>query len=99
VKKDSKTPEEKLMDKISSDAEKKIDARKKGKEIMFGLGVFGIVGFSIAIPTLLGILLGTFLDKRSDSDISFTITLLFVGLIVGCVNAWRWVKETGEGKK
>ena len=99
MKKDSKTPEEKLMDKISSDADKKIEARKKGKEIMFGLGIFGIVGFSIAIPTLLGILLGTYLDKRTDSSISFTITFLFLGLLVGCVNAWRWVKETGEGKK
>lgn len=99
MKKDSKTPEEKLMDKISSDAEKKIEARKKGKEIMFGLGIFGIVGFSIAIPTLMGILLGTYLDKRTDSSVSFTITFLFLGLIVGCVNAWRWVKETGEGKK
>jgi len=99
VKKDSKTPEEKLMDKISSDVEKKIEARKKGKEIMFGLGIFGIVGFSIAIPTLMGILLGTYLDKRTDSSISFTITFLFLGLLVGCVNAWRWVKETGEGKK
>jgi len=99
VKKDSKTPEEKLMDKISSDADKKIEARKKGKEIMFGLGIFGIVGFSIAIPTLMGILLGTYLDKRTDSSISFTITFLFLGLLVGCVNAWRWVKETGEGKK
>lgn len=99
MKKDSKTPEEKLMDKISSDADKKIEARKKGKEIMFGLGIFGIVGFSIAIPTLMGILLGTYLDKRTDSSISFTITFLFLGLIVGCVNAWRWVKETGEGKK
>ncbi len=99
MKKDSKTPEEKLMDKISSDAEKKIDSRKKGKEIMFGLGVFGIVGFSIAIPTLLGILLGTYLDKRTDTSISYTITFLFLGLTIGCVNAWRWVKETGEGKK
>ncbi len=99
MKKESKTPEEKLMDKISSDAEKKIDARKRGKEIMFGLGIFGIVGFSIAIPTLLGILLGNYLDKRTDSSVSFTITFLFLGLLVGCVNAWRWVKETGEGKK
>lgn len=99
MKKESKTPEEKLMDKISSDAEKKIDARKSGKEIMFGLGIFGIVGFSIAIPTLMGIFLGNYLDRRTDSTISFTITFLFLGLFIGCVNAWRWVKETGEGKK
>ncbi|MBO1265558.1 AtpZ/AtpI family protein [Proteiniclasticum sp. SCR006] len=99
MKKKSSTPEEKLMDKISSDAEKKIDARKKGKEIMFGLGIFGIVGFSIAIPTLLGILLGSYLDGKTESSISFTMTFLFLGLVIGCINAWRWVKETSEGKK
>ena len=98
MKKDDKSPEEKMIDKISSDANKKIESRKKGKEIMFGLGVFGIVGFSIAIPTLLGILLGTYLDGRTDSSVSFTITFMLVGLTMGCFNAWRWVKQTSEDK-
>ena len=87
-----------MIDKVSSDARKKINAKKEGKEIMFGLGIFGIVGFSIAIPTLLGILLGSYVDRRTDSSISFTLTFMFAGLVIGCVNAWRWVKETG-GKR
>jgi len=87
-----------MLDKISKDASKKIHAKKEGKDIMFGLGVFGIVGFSIAIPTLLGILLGTYVDRRTDSSVSYTITFLFAGLVIGCVNAWRWVKETSEDK-
>ena len=88
-----------MIDKISADARKKIDAKKEGKDIMFGLGVFGIVGFSIALPTLLGILLGTYVDRRTDSSVSFTITFLFAGLVIGCINAWRWVKETSGDKK
>lgn len=87
-----------MLDRISKDASKKIHAKKEGKDIMFGLGVFGIVGFSIAIPTLLGILLGTYVDRRTDSSVSYTITFLFAGLVIGCINAWRWVKETSEDK-
>lgn len=92
-----KTPETELVNKIGSDANKKIEAKRHGKEIMYGMGVFGIVGFSIAVPTLLGVFLGLYLDGRIDSQVSFTITFLFGGLIIGCLNAWRWVKETSRG--
>lgn len=91
-----KNPEKELLDKIGRDADQKIKANKKGKEIMFGMGVFGVVGFSIAIPTLLGTFLGLFLDQRTDSSISYTLTFLFLGLVMGCLSAWRWVKESSQ---
>lgn len=94
--KKKKNPEKDLMEKIGRDAKNKMKANKKGKEIMFGMGVFGVVGFSIAIPTLLGTFLGLFLDNRSDSEISYTLTFLFLGLVMGCLSAWRWVKETSQ---
>ena len=94
--KKKKNPEKDLIDKVGQDAENKIRASKQGKEIMFGMGVFGVVGFSIAIPTLLGTFLGLFLDNRSNSDISYTLTFLFLGLVMGCLSAWRWVKETSR---
>ncbi len=91
-----KNPEHDMLDKVAGDVDKKIKAKKEGSEIMFGMGVFGVVGFSIAIPTLLGAFLGVFLDNRSDSDISFTLTFLFLGLTMGCFSAWRWVKDTSR---
>lgn len=85
--------EEELLEEIKKQSEKKIKAKEEGSEVMFGLGLFGIVGWSIAIPTLLGIALGVYLDKRFTQSFSWTITLLFAGVILGSFNAWHWVQE------
>lgn len=95
--KEKKSPEEELLEKIKSDSQKKIKAQEEGSQVMFGLGLFGIVGWSIAIPTLMGIFVGVFLDKRFEQSFSWTLTLLFAGVVIGCLNAWHWVKEkTGD---
>lgn len=91
------TAEEELLQKIKKDSEKKIKAKEEGSEIMFGLGLFGIIGWSIAIPTVMGIALGVFLDNRFTQSFSWTLTLLFAGVILGAFNAWHWIKEkTGD---
>ncbi|HCU08274.1 MAG TPA: ATP synthase subunit [Clostridiales bacterium] len=88
--------EEELLKQIKKDSAKKMKAKEEGSEIMFGLGLFGIVGWSIAVPTVLGIALGVFLDKRFTQSFSWTITLLFAGVILGSFNAWRWIREKSE---
>lgn len=85
--------EEELLEKIKKESAKKIKSKEEGSEIMFGLGLFGIVGWSVSIPTLMGIGLGVFLDKRFSQSFSWTLTLLFAGIILGSFNAWRWIKE------
>lgn len=85
--------EEEFLEKIKTNSAKKIKSQEEGNEIMFGLGLFGIVGWSIAIPTVMGIALGVFLDNRFTQSFSWTITLLFVGVILGSYNAWHWIKE------
>jgi len=89
-------PEKEMEKKIKSDVDKKIKAQAEKDDIMFGLGVFGIIGWSISIPTLLGILLGVYLDKNFQTNFSWTLTLLFSGVIVGCLNAWHWIKQKSE---
>lgn len=56
-----------------------------------GLGMFGMVGWSVAVPTLLGVALGIWLDKTFPQSFSWTLTGLILGLIAGCVIAWNWV--------
>ena len=85
--------EKKMLHKVGSDAAKKIRARDREDTLMFGLGMFGIVGWSIVVPTLSGTALGVYLDKRLDMGFSWTLTLLFAGIILGCINAWYWVKQ------
>jgi ATP synthase protein I len=95
--KEKKSPEEELLEQIEKDSKKKIKAEEEGSQIMFGLGLFGIIGWSISVPTVLGIFLGVFLDKRFTQSFSWTLTLLFAGVVMGSFNAWHWIKEkTGD---
>lgn len=96
MKKEKRNQEEELLKEIEKDAKKKIKSRKEGNEVMFGLGFFGIVGWSIAIPTLLAIALGVYLDKKLDSDFSWTLTLIFAGVIIGSLNTWHWLNENNK---
>ena len=62
-----------------------------------GLGMMGLVGWSVAVPTLLGAALGIWLDKNYPGSHSWTLMLLAIGLGLGCFNAWHWVaKEDRE---
>lgn len=55
--------------------------------------MFGLVGWSVAVPTVMGAALGIWIDARLDSRISWTLTFLFIGLAIGCLLAWYWVKK------
>lgn len=71
--------------------------RKVTRTVWSGLGMMGLVGWSVAVPTLAGAALGIWLDKRYPGIHSWTLTLLIVGLFIGCLNAWHWVaKEDKE---
>jgi ATP synthase protein I len=61
------------------------------RTVWSGLGMMGLVGWSVAVPTLLGAALGIWLDKRYPGIHSWTLTLLIIGLVIGCLNAWHWV--------
>ena len=87
-----------LADEVGSKAERKLRARRDGSQgVWFGLGMMGLIGWSVAVPTLLGTGLGLWLDARHSGGHSWTLALLVAGLVLGCANAWRWVaKEDRE---
>ena len=77
---------------VGAQAARKLKARRVApKSVWFGLGMSGLVGWSVTIPTLIGAALGIWLDKHYPSTYSWTLMLLFIGLIIGCLNAWQWV--------
>lgn len=85
---------ERMSKKIGSKAERKIRAREQeDRGVWFGLGMFGLVGWAVAVPTVLGILIGLWLDQRFPGKPSWTLTLLFLGVVLGCLNAWYWVRR------
>lgn len=98
-KRDDSRPEERFRaDVARKAARRRKAAREQDRSIWFSLGLFGLVGWSIAIPTLLGVALGMWIDSRWPNRISWTITLLFVGVVVGCLQAWYWIRQESRGE-
>jgi len=87
-----------FSEEVRKKEERKVQARKEGdRSVWFGLGMFGLVGWSVAIPTLGGIAVGIWIDKTWPGPRSWTLMCLLIGVIIGCVNAWYWVKrESGR---
>ena len=59
----------------------------------FALGMLGTIGWSVAVPTLAGALLGLWWDRHHPGPHSWTLALLVAGLVLGCANAWHWVSK------
>lgn len=98
-------PEDKSSDgqtefshRVGERAARKLKAQRHvTKTVWSGLGMMGMVGWSVAVPTLLGAALGIWLDRSYPGGRSWTLALLATGLAIGCLIAWHWVaKEDRE---
>ena len=75
-------------------AARKLKARRNATPgVWFGLGLMGIIGWSVVVPTLLGAAIGLWLDRHYPGGRSWTLALLVAGLTLGCLNAWHWVSQ------
>lgn len=83
-----------FSEEVGLKAERKLKARRNPTPgVWSGLGMMGLVGWSVVVPTLLGAALGLWLDKFHPGKHAWTLALLVAGLVVGCLNAWHWVTK------
>jgi len=95
VKNEKKRSE--LSRKIGAKAARKLKAQHNPTPgVWFGLGMMGLIGWSVAVPTLLGAALGIWLDSHHPGNHSWTLMLLVIGLAIGCLNAWHWVSKENK---
>jgi ATP synthase protein I len=88
-----------LAGQIGAKAARKLKARKSTSGVWFGLGMMGLVGWSVVVPTLLGAALGAWLDKHHPGTHPWTLALMVVGLTIGCLNAWYWVAQQDKAMR
>ncbi|MCK8465527.1 AtpZ/AtpI family protein [Aliiroseovarius sp. S1339] len=69
-----------------------------GPSPLRGIGTFGMIGWSIAVPTVGGAFLGMWLDRIAPQAFSWTIALLLGGLVIGVIIAWGWISKEGKGR-
>ena len=84
---------------IGAKAARKLKARKSTQGVWFGLGMMGLIGWSVTVPTLLGAALGIWLDQHHPGRHAWTLALLVAGLAIGCMNAWHWVAKEDQAMR
>jgi ATP synthase protein I len=85
-------PTKSFSEQVGAMETRKIKARSAPVPgVWFGLGMMGLIGWSVTIPTLLCAALGMWLDHHYPGKHDWTLALLAAGLAIGCLNAWHWV--------
>jgi len=69
------------------------EKNERDRSFWASVGMVGTVGWTVATPTALGVLLGRWLDGRLESGYVFMVFFMLLGLGLGCVVAWRMVSE------
>lgn len=65
--------------------------RHRPRSVLAALGLFGLVGWSVAVPAILGVALGAWIDRHHPGQYSWTLMLMISGVLLGCVNVWFWI--------
>lgn len=95
-------------EKTETDFQHQLDAKVKRKMkaqrssnqgVWFGLGMMGLIGWSVVVPTLLGAAIGLWLDRNHIGSHAWTLTLLVAGLMIGCWSAWQWVAKEDKAMR
>lgn len=68
--------------------------KKEGERTLWqNLSMVGALGWLIVTPTLLGVLIGRWLDRAFESGVFFTGAMIALGVTVGCYLAWQRVNK------
>jgi len=81
---------ERMIRVVASHQQRSARARKQWS--WNSISILGVVGWSVAVPTLIGVAAGMWIDHHWPSRFSWSLMLLVGGLFVGCLHAWLRVK-------
>lgn len=82
--------QKKMEDAVRLREERSEKWKREGERSLWqNLSMIGALGWLIVTPTLLGVLIGRWLDSTFESGIFFSGTCIFLGVCFGCYLAWR----------
>ena len=81
--------QQKLQQSVEQDAERIKKAEKHKHSLLIYSSYVGALGMVLVLPIVGGAYLGRWLDSfNTGFSISWTISLIFVGVLIGVVNAY-----------
>ena len=85
---------DKLKRILQSDISRLEKSEKEKKTIMSQTIYLGTLGVIFILPVIIGAYAGVWLDnKLTGFSFSWTISLIFLGVIIGAVNVYLFIKE------
>ena len=66
-----------------------------GPSPLRGIGTFGMIGWSIVVPTVGGAFLGLWLDRAAPQTFSWALALILAGVAIGSFIAAAWINKEG----
>lgn len=83
-----------LKEEVKKSANKIEQAEKDKPSIIAQTAFLGTLGFIFILPVVLGAYIGLWLDNKFKGySISWSITLILLGVFVGAVNVYLFMKE------
>ena len=82
-----------LKDAVRTRRERRARSQREGEPSLGqNLAMIGVLGWTVVVPTLLGIFLGRWLDRQFGMGLFWTLGLLVAGLTLGCTLAWQKIR-------
>ncbi len=67
--------------------------REGERSLWQNLSMVGALGWLVVVPTLLGVIIGSWLDARFGTSVTFTGALIFVGAGFGLYLVWKRMND------
>lgn len=83
---------------IEESARGLIKSRKDKGSFWQYVSIFGIGGWLFVVPIVVGAYLGRYLDKKIKVGVSWTLLLIFIGIVAGAFNFWRYMSGKENDK-
>ncbi len=79
-----------LDEAVKTQRERRALWEREGERSMAAnFAMIGALGWTIVTPTLAGVFAGRWIDHRFAMGIFWTLSLMVLGLTIGCVLAWN----------
>lgn len=88
------TEREKLRQQVDKDIERMQRADEERRTVLAQSAYIGIIGLLFVLPVIGGAYLGRWLDGMVEGySMRWTLSLLFVGVVIGAANVYFFIRE------
>jgi ATP synthase protein I len=89
-----------LGQEVGAKAARKLKARRNSTQgVWFGLGMMGLIGWSVADSDAARRGARYLVGQTHPGKHAWTLALLVAGLAIGCLNAWHWVAKEDKAMR